>query len=310
MLLGISFLVYLLLEMAPIDPAMMFIDIEMGPVTPEMISYVRSSMGLDSPFLVRYVIWLGNLLRGNMGFSFLTRMPVTYEVGMRIGMTIRLSVISLTVSMITGVVFGVFSALRQYKVSDYIMTILAFIGISIPSFWLALMLIIFFSNTLGWLPSIGLRDVQLRDPTVWQAFVDRTRHMIMPVIASSLAGIAANMRFMRAAYLDVARQDYIRTARSKGLNETTISMRHALRNASLPIITNLGMTLPALIGGSLIIENIFGLPGMGRLFMTAITVGDYPVVMGITLVTALLIMIGIFLADIAYAIVDPRIRYS
>jgi peptide/nickel transport system permease protein len=174
----------------------------------------------------------------------------------------------------------------------------------------ALMLIVLFTNTLGWLPSIGLRDVHLRNPTFLQSFVDRTRHLIMPVLASSLNGIASTMRYQRGSFLDVIKQDYIRTARSKGLNERTVSIRHALRNASLPIVTNLGMSLPGLISGSMIIENIFGLPGMGRLFMTAMIARDYPVVMGVTIITSLLILISIFLVDIAYAIIDPRIRFS
>ena len=310
MLLGITIISFILMNMAPGDPVMMYIDVEKGPPTPEEIARVRAELGLDKPVIVRYGVWLKNLLMGDFGYSMVSRQPVLTEVQSRIGTTLTLSILSMGVSFVFGMLVGVICALKQYKFIDYFLSVLAFIGLSVPSFWLAMMMILLFTNKLGWLPSVGLVDVNLVNPTFAQSLIDRARHLIMPVIAMSLSSIGSWARYQRAAFLEVIHQDYIRTARSKGLNERVITFRHALRNAALPIITILGMSLPGLIGGAFLIESIFGLPGMGRLGTNAIMSRDYPVIMGVTLFSSILVLFGTFLSDILYAVVDPRIRYN
>ena len=310
LLLGITIITFILMNLAPGDPVMMFIDIEKGPPSPEDIARVRAILGLDQPLPVRYVKWLGGVIKGDLGYSMFSRQPVLFEIKARIGTTITLSLLSMAVSFIFGMLVGVICALNQYKLVDYILSVAAFIGLSVPGFWLAMMLILVFTNTLKWLPSVGLSDVSLVNPTIFQVFADRARHLIMPVLAMSLSSIGGWARYQRASYLEVINQDYIRTARSKGLGERVIVIRHALRNSALPIITILGGALPGLIGGAFLIESIFGLPGMGRLGTMAIMNRDYPIIMGVTLFSSILVMLGTFLSDILYAVVDPRIRYN
>lgn len=310
MLLGITILSFLLMNLAPGDPVMMFVDRERGVPTQEEIARVRAKMGLDKPIIVRYFYWLANTVQGDLGYSMFSGQSVMNEIKARIGTTVMLSALSMVVSALLGMIVGLICALNQYKLADYVLSVLAFIGLSLPSFWLAMMLILLFTNRLGWLPSIGLIDLSLRNPTPLMDLWDRVRHLILPVTAMSLASIGAWARYQRAAFLEVQQQDYIRTARSKGLSERTISFRHALRNAALPIITILGGSLPGLIGGAFLIESIFSLPGMGRLGLMAIMNRDFPVIMAVTLFSSILVLLGTFIADITYALVDPRIRYT
>ena len=310
MLLGITLLSFMLMNLAPGDPVMMFVDTEKGVPTAAELARVRALLGLDQPVHIRYILWLKNLVTGNLGYSMFSRQPVLFEIQARIGTTILLSSLSMVISALIGMYVGIICALNQYKILDYVLSVLAFIGLSLPSFWLAMMLILLFTNKLGWLPSVGLIDVNLQNPGVFVDLIDRGRHLILPVIAMSLSSIGSWARFQRAAFLEVQKQDYIRTARSKGLSEKKITYRHALRNAALPIITILGMSLPNLIGGAFLIESIFGLPGMGRLGLNAISNRDYPVIMAVTLFSSILVLIGTFIADVTYALVDPRIRYN
>lgn len=289
---------------------MMFVDRERGAPDPAEIARVRAQLGLDKPLGVRYVYWLKNTISGDLGYSMFSRQPVLTEIQLRIGNTILLALLSMVVSAILGMLVGLICALNQYKLVDYILSILAFIGLSLPGFWLAMMLILFFTNKLGWLPSVGLIDLSLINPPLWVDIWDRVKHLILPVTAMSLSSIGGWARYQRAAFLEVQQQDYIRTARSKGLSERVISFRHAFRNAALPIITILGMSLPGLIGGTFLIESIFSLPGMGRLGLVAIMNHDYPVIMAVTLFSSILVLLGTFLADVTYALVDPRIRYN
>lgn len=289
---------------------MMFVDRERGAPDPAEIARVRAQLGLDKPLGVRYVYWLKNTISGDLGYSMFSRQPVLTEIKLRIGNTILLALLSMVVSAILGMLVGLICALNQYKLVDYILSILAFIGLSLPGFWLAMMLILFFTNKLGWLPSVGLIDLSLINPPLWVDIWDRVKHLILPVTAMSLSSIGGWARYQRAAFLEVQQQDYIRTARSKGLSERVISFRHAFRNAALPIITILGMSLPGLIGGTFLIESIFSLPGMGRLGLVAIMNHDYPVIMAVTLFSSILVLLGTFLADVTYALVDPRIRYN
>ncbi|MGI6250093.1 MAG: ABC transporter permease [Anaerolineaceae bacterium] len=310
MLFGITLLSFLIMNLAPGDPVMMFVDRERGAPDPAEIARVRAQLGLDKPLGVRYVYWLKNTISGDLGYSMFSRQPVLTEIQLRIGNTILLALLSMVVSAILGMLVGLICALNQYKLVDYILSILAFIGLSLPGFWLAMMLILFFTNKLGWLPSVGLIDLSLINPPLWVDIWDRVKHLILPVTAMSLSSIGGWARYQRAAFLEVQQQDYIRTARSKGLSERVISFRHAFRNAALPIITILGMSLPGLIGGTFLIESIFSLPGMGRLGLVAIMNHDYPVIMAVTLFSSILVLLGTFLADVTYALVDPRIRYN
>lgn len=309
LIIGVTFISFLIMNMAPGDPTSIYIDPTIGEITPEMLEIIRADLGLDRPFFLRYFYWLSTTIRGDLGYSFVSNRPVTTEIGARIFNTLLLTVSSLLVALTGGVFIGVYAAINQYKTSDYILSILAFVGISMPNFWLGMMLILLFTSRLGWLPSVGMSSF-ISPPTLGGQILDVIKHMILPVIVLSSASLASWTRYQRSAMLEVIRQDYIRTARSKGLAEKTVIYRHALRNASLPIVTLLGMSMPILISGSFIVETIFSWPGMGRLGVNAIFSRDYPIVMGVTLFSSFLVLLGNLLADIFYAVLDPRIRYD
>ena len=308
LLIGITFITYLIMDMAPVDPLSIYIDPTLGgTLSSEERDILRKNMGLDKPVFTRYVLWLGRAIRGDLGYSFLSNRPVTTEIRERIGNTLLLTVTSLIISLVLGVLIGVYSALNRYKFSDYIISVLAFIGVSMPTFWFGMMMILIFTGKLGWLPSVGMTGI-VPAAGFWGRVIDVIKHLIMPSLVLSLTSVASWTRYQRSSMLEVLDQDYIRTARSKGVPEKLVVFDHALRNAVLPIITLLGMSLSNLIGGAFIVESIFGWPGMGRLGVTAIFTGDYPVVMGVTLFSSLLVGGGNLLADVLYGIVDPRIR--
>jgi peptide/nickel transport system permease protein len=308
LLLGVMLISFLIMNLAPGDPVAAYLTPETGLSDPATVQAIRRSLGLDQPLPIRFVVWVANVFRGNLGYSFVSRRPVLFEIRHRIFNSLLLAGVSLLVSVLIGVLVGIYSALRQYSWSDYAITVLAFAGISLPNFWFAMMLILLFTVRLGWLPSVGMTSLTVTPGTL-AYFVDLAKHMVMPVTVMSLASTGRWTRYMRASLLEVVRQDYVRTARSKGLPERVVIYRHALRNALIPIVTLLGMAVPGLISGSFIIESVFGWPGMGRLGVNAIFSRDYPVVMGVTLFSSVLVMFGNLMADIAYAIVDPRIRY-
>lgn len=308
MLFGVTMISFLIMNLAPGDPTSFYVDPLVGQNDPEMLAIVRKSLGLDKPLPVRYALWLGKTIKGDLGFSFISRRPVMDEIRSRIGNTLLLASVSMVISLVVGVLIGVWSAVNQYKMSDYVLTILAFIGVSMPSFWFAMMLILFLTGKLKLLPSVGMNSINV-PPGFFNRFMDTLAHMVMPVLVMSLSSIARWARYQRSSMLEVIRQDFIRTARAKGLPQKKVIFKHALRNAAIPIITLLGMSLPGLIGGSFIIETVFGWPGMGRLGVNAIFNRDYPVVMGVTLFSSILVMVGNLAADVLYAVVDPRIRY-
>ncbi len=309
LLIGVTFISFLIMNLSPGDPTAIYIDPSMGEHTQEMREAVQRSLGLDRPLPVRYALWLGRLVVGDLGYSFVSRRPVTREISSRIMNTVLLASASLGVALLLGVIIGVYSALNQYKVSDYVVTVLAFIGLSMPNFWFAMVMILVFTGRLGWLPSVGMMDVHV-GPTILERTFSVLRHLIMPTLVLSLAHMATWTRYQRSSMLEVIRQDYIRTARAKGLSERVVIYRHALRNAAIPVITLLGMSMPALISGSFIVETVFAWPGMGRLGVGAVFSRDYPVVMGVTLFSSVMVMGGNLLADVMYAVVDPRIRYK
>jgi peptide/nickel transport system permease protein len=309
LLFVISILSFAIADLAPGDPVMMYLAPNKRSLTAEELDLLRHQLGLDQPVYLRYISWLGNVLRGNWGYSLRTNDTVLHEISSRLPNTILLAGISLVVAVLVAVPVGVISAVKRNSAIDYTATFGAFIGISIPGFWLALVLIELFSYRLGILPSVGMSSLQegLSGPQkVW----DVSRHLVLPVIALSFSSIGYWSRYQRSTMLEVLNQDYVRTARAKGLKENLVIWRHTFRNSMIPLVTLAGLSLPELVGGAYIIESVFGWPGMGRLGISAIISRDYPVVMGVTMLSALLVVVGNLLADVGYSIVDPRIRHQ
>ncbi|MFN8447655.1 MAG: ABC transporter permease [Anaerolineae bacterium] len=308
LLIVISLLTFAIVEIAPGDAAQMYIDPNKG-TDPAYIERVRQNLGLEQPVYVRYADWLARTLSGDLGYSFRTRRPVTLEVGDRLPNTLLLGGLSLALSFVIAIPIGVISALKRYTWIDYVVSTLALAGISIPIFWIALLLIQVFAIQLGWLPASGMRSVR-ETYTGWRSTVDVIEHLILPMITLSLAQIASWSRYQRSALLEVLGQDYIRTAQGKGLTQRRVLTVHALRNSLIPMVTLIGISVPTIVTGAFITETIFSWPGIGRLGVDAVTGRDYPVIMAVTMLSALLIVVGNLLADIAYAWVDPRIHYE
>lgn len=308
LLLVISALTFLIIEAAPGDAAQMYIDPERG-ADPAYIAQVRESLGLDQPFYTRYIAWLGKTLTGDLGFSFRTRRPVSLEVGDRLPNTILLGGTALVLSFVLAIPIGVISALKRYTWIDYTLSTLALVGVSIPVFWVALLLIQIFAIQLDIFPGSGMRNMR-QQYTGWQSTLDVLHHMVLPTIVLAFAQIASLSRYQRSAMLDVLGQDYIRTARGKGLPERRVLILHAFRNALIPMITLLAISIPSIVTGAFITETIFSWPGIGRLGVDAVRGRDYPVIMAVTMLSAILILIGSLIADIAYVWADPRIRYD
>ena len=305
LLLGITLLDFVFINLAPGDPVTAMMDPnELTRMSEEEVEARREALGLNRPLVVRYFIWLGEILRGNLGYSIIKAQPVAKMLGVGIQNTIALMTLSLALSTVLGVSLGVISAVRPYSVFDYIMTTLAFIGVAMPSFFFALILILVGSLQLGLFPTSGLVTPGA-PPSLW----DRLHHMVLPLIALSVGGSASILRYTRSSMIEVLSEEYTTTARSKGLRNRTIVIRHGLKNALLPVITILGLQIPGLFGGAVIIETIFNIPGMGSIMVGAMNTRDYPLMMGGVLLSGTLVLVSTLLADLAYAAVDPRIRY-
>ena len=261
--------------------------------------------GLDKPLIVQYFVWLWQLLQGNLGYSMKSYEPVSAMIGSHIGPTLLLMGASLALSLLIAVPAGIYSAVKQYSKGDYAVVTASFIGSSIPSFFLALILIYIFTVKLGILPSGGMNTLGM-DSSV----EDTIRHMVLPVtvLAVSLAG--SNIRYIRSSFLEILQQDYLRTARAKGIGYKRVIWKHAMRNALLPIVTVIGMQIPMLFGGAVIIEQVFSWPGLGLMTMTAIMGRDYPVIMGVCLLSAVVVLVSNLITDILYALVDPTIQLN
>ena len=261
--------------------------------------------GLDKPLIVQYFVWLWQLLQGNLGYSMKSYEPVSAMIGSHIGPTLLLMGASLILSLLIAVPAGIYSAVKQYSKGDYAVVTASFIGSSIPSFFLALILIYIFTVKLGILPSGGMNTLGM-DGSV----ADTIRHMVLPVtvLAVSLAG--SNIRYIRSSFLEILQQDYLRTARAKGIGYKRVIWKHAMRNALLPIVTVIGMQIPMLFGGAVIIEQVFSWPGLGLMTMTAIMGRDYPVIMGVCLLSAVVVLVSNLITDILYALVDPMIQLN
>lgn len=275
-----------------------------GPrVSQAAVEAKRIALGLDQPFYVQYFVWLGQLLQGNMGYSLKSYQSVSAMIGSHLGPTLLLMGASLVVSLIMAVPAGIYSAIHQYSKGDYTVVTLSFLGSSIPGFFLSLLLIFIFTVKLGWLPSSGMITLGTAGGAA-----DVAKHMVMPVLvlATSMAG--TNIRYIRSAVLEILQQDYLRTAKAKGIGRFKVINKHALRNALIPIVTVIGMEIPMLFGGQVIIEQVFSWPGLGLMTMSAITNRDYPVIMGVCLLSAVVVLAANLLTDILYALVDPTIQ--
>ncbi len=310
LLVGIPIICFAVMHLAPGSPTDM--ETQMNPrVSAEMRERLRAMYDLDKPLPVQYLLWVKKLLRLDLGTSFSPdHRPVAEKILERLPVTVTLNIASLLLVVIIAIPMGILSAVHHNSPFDKITGVFVFTGFAMPTFWLALLLMILFGVQLGWLPISGLRSLNYEYLPAGEKFLDLIRHLIMPVLLSAFGGLAGFSRYMRANMLEVIRQDYITTARAKGLPKRIVIYKHALRNALLPLITILGLSVPGLIGGSVIFETIFAIPGMGQLFYMAVMSRDYPTVMGILFIGAMLTLLGNLLADISYALVDPRIRVS
>ncbi len=310
MLIVITFISYMIMDLAPGDPTLAYVDFEKQRVTKEFVEEMRVKLGLDKPFYVRYFKWLVNVLQGNLGYSLVSQRAVTWEISQRINITLVICLLATILQALIGIALGIASALNHGKFWDNFIQIICYITMSVPYAWICLLMITVFTLKLGWLPSTGLHDLMLVNPTKWEYFIDTAKHMILPMLCMIIPGFGSWARFQRGAFLESMNQDYVRTARSKGLAEKTITWKHVLKNASLPTITSIAGSLPAVITGSTMIESIFGIAGLGSALTSGASSRDYPMEMASLLIIGLLTLGGILLSDVLYALVDPRIRYN
>ncbi len=307
LLIGIIAITFLVIHLAPGKPTSL--ESQFNPkVSQEVRQRLEKLYGLDQPLRVQLARWAGRLARGDLGRSFIDDRSVTVKIMERIPVTLTINVLSLALILLIAIPLGVLAATRPHGFFDRATTLFVFLGFSTPTFWLALLLMSWLGVQLGWLPVSGLHALDAERMTQWERCWDLARHLVLPVGVAAFGGLAGISRFMRTSMLNVLRQDFIRTARAKGLSEGAVLFKHALRNACLPIVTILGLSVPGLIGGSVIFETIFAIPGMGRLYFEAVMARDYPLVMGVLTIGAVLTLLGNLLADVAYAMVDPRIR--
>ena len=302
MLLGITIIAFTFMNVAPGDPVTAMIDPQQGSSI--NIEELRARYGLNQPLPLRYGIWLKEVVSGNFGYSYTTGQPVVRRIGERIPATLELMGTALVFSTVVGCALGIAAALTRYSALETALGVLSTIWISVPAFFFALVALYIFALRLQVLPTFGMNTPGSDDP------VEHLKHLVMPVMVLSLEAVAATMRYTRSAMLDVLGQDYVVTARAKGLAEAVVTLRHAFRNALLPVITVISLRVPVLLGGAVVIEYVFQWPGMGTLALLSIQQRDYPILMGLTLMTASLVLLSNLLADVLYAYADPRIRYT
>jgi peptide/nickel transport system permease protein len=301
LLLVVSLVVFALVTQAPGGPGIL-LDRNMGPAE---IAQMRAILGLDQPLHVQYLRWLGQVLRGNLGVSYQAGVPVLEIIGQMLPNTLLLSAAALLLSLVVAIPAGVVSAARPGSTTDHAVTLLALFGISVPTFWYGLMLIVLFAVVLGWLPPGGMQTIGA-PPSVG----DLARHLLLPAVVLGTANMALFARYTRSSTMAELGQDYVRTARAKGLPERAVLYRHALRNALLTIVTVVGLQLPRLVAGAAITETVFAWPGMGSLAVRAAFERDYPMIMGITLVISAAVAASSLLVDLLYGWIDPRIRQA
>src|SRR3954464_2551550 len=321
LLLGILTLIFFIIHIAPGDPTARFIN---PNVSPRVIEQMRHNLGLDQPLHIQYVKWLWSFIRGDFGYSFGLQQPIGQILPGILWNTLQLTLVALVMIFVVGMLVGIVQAVRQYSLADNVLSFVALFFYSMPSFWFALMLILLFSlkanqvfalhpdwgRWFGWLqfPASGMTSVGYEYLGTGGKIADRFKHLFLPAVALGIGNAAGVARYMRGSMLEVIHQDFIRTARAKGLSERAVIFKHALRNALIPIITLLGLYLPFLLSGAVLVETIFGWPGMGRAIVDAILQRDYPMVMATSFVIAAMVVVGNLISDVLYAVVDPRIR--
>jgi peptide/nickel transport system permease protein len=308
-LIGITLISFFVIHLAPGKPT----DIQTSmnqKVSYEARLRLEKLYCLDKPVHVQYLEWLKRFVTLDFGRSYLDDRPVSEKIAERIPVTLLINFSALALTLLIGIPLGILSAVRRGKLSDRISTVFVFIGFSAPEFWLALLLMNLFCITLGWLPVSGIASLDFDSLSLLGRICDVARHLVLPVAISAFGSLAVISRYMRTSMIGIMGEDYIRTARAKGLGERAVIYKHALKNALLPVITILGLSVPALIGGSVIFESIFAIPGMGRLFYESVMARDYPVIMGVLSIGAVLTLAGNFMADMAYSYADPRIRVA
>ena len=307
-LIGITLLSFFIIHLAPGKPTDVLTELN-PKITPEAREKLEKYYGLDKPIIVQYGIWLKRIGKLDFGESFSTdKRPVWDKIKERLPITILINVLSMILVLIIAIPIGVSSATHQYSLYDKITTVAVFIGFAIPTFWFALLLMILFGVYLDWLPISGLKSINYENLSASGKTWDIASHLILPVFLEAFGGLAGLSRYMRSNMLEVIRSDYITTARAKGLPERVVIYKHAMRNALMPVIAILGLSVPGLIGGSVIFETIFAIPGMGQLFFMSVMTRDYPLIMGILTIGAILTLAGNLLSDTGYAVADPRIR--
>lgn len=296
--------IFIVMHMLPGDPVLLYLSQDAySKFTPEELEATRHTLGLDKPIIIQYFDWIAGVIRGDLGKSIFRKTEVTSEIGDALPITIYIGIIAWIISHAIAIPAGIICAVKRGKWVDTVLTILANIGISAPSFWAGVLLIYVFGLYLNWLPIFGYTS-----PLVdfWLSI----KKIIMPVFCLSLTPLSGCVRQTRSAMLEVIRQDYIRTAWSKGLRERVVVLKHALKNGIIPVVTLAGMSIPLILGGQVLIETVFGIPGMGRLAVTALFSRDYSIVQGIVLVIAIIVVLCNLIVDISYGWLDPRIRYD
>lgn len=299
-LLGVSLVTFIIVRSIPGDPVRVLLGAD-SRTTPEQIAAIRRAYGLDQSLVVQYLMWLQHVVTGDLGKSLRTGRTLTQELGMRLPVTIELAIGALVVGLIPAIIFGTLAALKRNGIVDYSTTMVALAGISVPNFFLATLLVLLFSLKLRWLPNVGYVPF-LDDP------LRNIKLMILPSLSLGLPFMAIITRFTRSSVLEVMNQDYIRTARAKGMARSRVILRHVLPNAGIPIVTIVGINIAGLMGGAVIVEQIFALPGIGRYVFEAISNRDYPVVQSVTLVMAFMFVLVSLVVDVIYALLDPRLR--
>jgi len=303
-LLIVTVIVFFLLRLLPGDPIYMYLSQQdVDEITQEQVDFIKHQLGLDQPLPVQYVKWLGNVLTGDLGDSIITKTPVVNEIKVRLPITLHLGILAFILSIVIGIPVGILAAARRGSWTDNVFTAFGNIGITLPSFWLGIILIYLIGYKLQWLPIYGYTSP-------FKDFVENTRQIIMPVIVLAAAPIATGVRITRSSMLEVLQQDYIRTAWSKGLTERKVILKHALRNGLLPVVAMKGMSLVAIVGGSVLVETVFSIPGMGRLAVEGLFSQDYPVVQATLIIIATFTLLMNLLIDLSYGWLDPRVHYE
>ncbi len=313
--IGVSLISFAIIQLAPGSPVAFKLRGEGGAMranieTEKIIEQTKALYGLDKPILVQYALWLGRMFRLDFGRSYKDQRPVMAKIAETLPITLQFTILETLLIYLIAIPLGTYSATHQRSVSDQVITLILFLLYSLPSFWVAMLLILFLGGGDWWnlFPVNGINSIDANNYSIFGWLLDRLWHMILPLFCMTYAGLAGLSRYMRTGMLDVIRQDYIRTARAYGFSEKIVVFKYAMRNSLIPIITLFAGLLPGLIGGSVIIETIFSIPGMGRLGFEAVLTRDYPLIMGVFTISTFLTLIGLVISDVLYAVVDPRIR--